>query len=93
MKIQSVTPEIASSLGIKDTKGAIVAEVVPSGPAAKAGFEQGDIVTAINGQAVEDATRSDPQGGGGAGRPDRDLLGQPPGQAAADQGHHRHAPG
>jgi serine protease Do len=54
--IQSVTPEIASSLGIKDNKGAMVAELVPGGPAAKAGFEQGDIVTAIDGQAVDDAT-------------------------------------
>ena len=56
VNIQSVTPDIASSLGIKDTKGAMVAEVVPNGPAAKAGFEQGDIVTAIDGQAVDDAT-------------------------------------
>ncbi len=55
VSIQSVTPEIATSLGIKDGKGALVAEIVPNGPAAKAGFEQGDIVTAINGQAVEDA--------------------------------------
>jgi serine protease Do len=55
VNIQSVTPEIASSLGIKDGKGAMVAEVVPGGPAAKAGFEQGDIVTAIDGQAVDDA--------------------------------------
>ncbi len=54
VSIQSVTPEIASSLGIKETKGALVAEVVPSGPAAKAGFQQGDIVTAINGVAVDD---------------------------------------
>ena len=54
VEIQSVTPEIASSLGIKEAKGAIVASVVPDGPAAKAGFEQGDIVTAINGKAVED---------------------------------------
>ena len=54
VSIQSVTPEIASSLGIKETKGALVADVVPNGPAAKAGFEQGDIVTAINGQAVDD---------------------------------------
>src|ERR1700742_4024994 len=53
-EIQSVTPEIASSLGLKDPKGAIVASVVPNGPAAKAGFEQGDIITAINGQAVDD---------------------------------------
>jgi len=56
VNIQSVTPDIATSLGIKDSKGAMVAEIVPGGPAAKAGFEQGDIVTAIDGQAVEDAT-------------------------------------
>ena len=56
VNIQTVTPDIATSLGIKDSKGAMVAEVVPNGPAAKAGFEQGDIVTAINGVAVEDAT-------------------------------------
>jgi serine protease Do len=54
VNIQSVTPEIASSLGLKDTKGAIVADVVAGGPAARAGLQQGDIVTAINGQAVDD---------------------------------------
>ena len=53
-EIQSMTPEIASSLGLKDEKGAIVASVVPNGPAAKAGFEQGDVVTAIDGKTVED---------------------------------------
>jgi serine protease Do len=55
VEIQSVTPEIASSLGLKDNKGAIVANVVPGGPAAKGGFEQGDVVTAIDGQALEDS--------------------------------------
>jgi serine protease Do len=55
VNIQSITPDIASSLGLKDNKGAMVAEVVPGGPAAKAGFEQGDIVTAIDGQAVDDS--------------------------------------
>src|SRR5580693_10793935 len=54
VSIQSVTPEIASSLGLKDAKGALVAEVVPNGPAAKGGFEQGDIILSINGVAVED---------------------------------------
>ena len=54
-EIQSVTPEIASSLGLKDGKGAIVATVVPGGPAAKAGFEQGDIVTSIDGKDVADS--------------------------------------
>jgi serine protease Do len=56
VNIQSVTPEIASSLGLKDNKGAIVADVVAGGPAAKAGIEQGDIVTALNGQAIDDNT-------------------------------------
>jgi serine protease Do len=54
VNIQSVTPEIASSLGLKDNKGAIVADVVAGGPAARAGIEQGDIVTALNGQAIDD---------------------------------------
>jgi serine protease Do len=55
VNIQSITPEIATSMGIKDNKGALVAEIVPNGPAAKAGFEQGDIVTAIDGQPVDDS--------------------------------------
>ncbi len=55
VEIQSVTPEIASSLGLKEPKGAIVANIVPGSPAAKAGFEQGDIVTAVNGKAIVDS--------------------------------------
>ena len=50
-----MTPEIASSLGLKEEKGAIIASVVPNGPAAKAGFEQGDVVTAIDGKPLEDS--------------------------------------
>jgi serine protease Do len=54
VSIQSITPDIAASMGIKEAKGAIVASIVPNGPAAKAGFQQGDVVVAINGKAVED---------------------------------------
>ncbi len=35
--IQKVTPEIAESLGLEQARGALVADVVPDGPAAAAG--------------------------------------------------------
>jgi len=55
VQIQSLTPDMAAGLGAEEVKGAIVAQVVDDSPAAKAGFKQGDVVTAINGQAVEDS--------------------------------------
>lgn len=55
VNIQSITPDIASTLNISSPKGAIVAEVVAGGPAAKAGFQQGDVVIALNGRTVEDS--------------------------------------
>jgi serine protease Do len=54
VQIQSVTPELASAMGVSEPKGAIVASVVPNGPAAKAGFQPGDVVLAVNGKSVED---------------------------------------
>jgi serine protease Do len=54
VQIQRVTPEIADSLGLKKAEGALVAEPQANGPAAKAGIESGDIITAVNGDAVKD---------------------------------------
>ncbi len=47
--VQPVTAEIAESLGVKDQKGALVAELTPGGPAEKAGLQTGDLVTRFDG--------------------------------------------
>jgi len=55
VQIQPVTAEIADSLGLKKAEGALVAEPQANGPAAKAGIESGDVITAVNGEPVKDA--------------------------------------
>ena len=53
VQIQPVTDEIADSLGLKSTKGALVAEAQPSGPASAAGIKSGDVILAVDGQKVD----------------------------------------
>jgi serine protease Do len=55
VQIQPVTTNIAESLGMKNDKGALVAEPLKDSPAAKAGILAGDVITALNGQPVKDA--------------------------------------
>jgi serine protease Do len=55
VQIQPVTSDIADSLGMKKAEGALVAEPQANGPAAKAGIESGDVITAVNGETVKDA--------------------------------------
>ncbi len=50
--IQDVTPDIAESLGLPIHQGALVADVVPDGPSAKAGVQSGDLVLKVNGHGV-----------------------------------------
>jgi serine protease Do len=52
VQIQQITPEIAKSLGLPKQEGALVADVTPGGPAAKAGFQQGDVILSFNGHAI-----------------------------------------
>jgi S1-C subfamily serine protease len=49
-----ITPEIGAQEGITGTTGALVREVTAGGPAAQAGLKQGDVVIAVNGQAVDE---------------------------------------
>jgi serine protease Do len=52
VKIQSVTEEIAESLGIKENSGALVSVVTPDSPAAKGGIQAGDVIVRLDGREV-----------------------------------------
>jgi len=53
--IQTVTSDLAASLGLKDVRGVLVSSVVPGGPAANAGLKAGDLILKLNGKDVNDA--------------------------------------
>jgi serine protease Do len=49
-----ISPEVAARLGMKDAQGAVVTDVYPKTPAAKAGVKADDVITAIDGHPVTD---------------------------------------
>jgi len=51
--IQEVTPEIAHALGLKEVKGALVADVTPGSPADKADIRRGDVIIEYNGKKIK----------------------------------------
>lgn len=55
VSIQPLDADIARSLGLEEPRGALVATVVPDGPAARAGIQQGDVILTFNGQRIEDS--------------------------------------
>jgi len=55
VQIQPVTSEIAEGMGLKKASGALVSEPQANSPAAKAGIESGDVITSVDGSAVNDA--------------------------------------
>jgi Do/DeqQ family serine protease len=50
-----ITPELAKSMNLKDTRGALIDAVEPGMPAEKAGIREGDVITAVNGARIEDS--------------------------------------
>jgi serine protease Do/serine protease DegQ len=53
--IQDLTPELAKAFETSLTKGAVIAQIEPGSAAERAGLKEGDVVTTVNGRAVEDA--------------------------------------
>ena len=53
VQIQPVTAGIADSLGLQKAEGALVDQPEPASPAAKAGIQAGDVITALNGKPVK----------------------------------------
>jgi serine protease Do len=55
VSIQEVTPELAKSFGLKEKKGALVAQVFSNSPAERAGVERGDVILEFDGKEVPDS--------------------------------------
>jgi len=53
--VQDVTPELAQTLGV-ERRGAVVSDLKPGSPAARAGFAKGDVVVAIDNTPIRDAS-------------------------------------
>jgi serine protease Do len=53
--IQDVSRDIADSVGLQSPRGALVTEPTENGPAAKAGINSGDVITAVDGDSIENA--------------------------------------
>jgi serine protease Do len=55
VQIQTVTPDIADSMNLKQASGALVSEPQKDSPAAKAGVQSGDIITSVDDTPIHDA--------------------------------------
>jgi serine protease DegQ len=56
VEVADITPELAESLGLKGTRGAIVGAIERGSPAEKGGMKLGDVIVAVNGKAVGDVS-------------------------------------
>ena len=73
--VADITPELAESLGLKGTRGAIVGAIERGSPAEKGGIRLGDVIVAINGKPVPDVSSAL-----------NAIAEMPPGQVGAGEG-------
>jgi serine protease Do len=55
VNIQNLTDDLAASLNIKGTKGALVSDVLKGSPAEKAGVKRGDVIVAFDGKKIKES--------------------------------------
>lgn len=52
--IQKITPDLAKGIGLSDSRGALVGDVIPEGPAFKAGIQRGDVIVMFNNEKIDE---------------------------------------
>ena len=57
--VQNMTPQLAEAMGVENSKGVLISDLSPDGPAAKAGLERGDIIKEMNGTSIESVSDYD----------------------------------
>ena len=55
VSVQDITPELAAAMKIPQTRGALIGDVDPKGPAAQNGLQSGDVIVEADGKAIEDS--------------------------------------
>jgi serine protease Do len=53
--VQKITPELAESMGLKESRGALVADVTKGGPSERAGLKSGDVIVEFDHKAIRDS--------------------------------------
>jgi len=56
VEVADITPELAESLGLKGTEGAIIGAIERGSPAERSGMRLGDVIVAVNGKSVANST-------------------------------------
>ncbi len=56
VSIQDITPALAKEFGLKDSKGALVTDIMPDSPAAKSDIKRGDVIVSFTGQEIDNSS-------------------------------------